>query len=470
MGEGRIPRRRRVLRAERLSHHLVAPHRARGDGPDRAHGVLEPAGTAVASRPCSSSSPRVALYAVVWAQPSELGRSAPTAREPAVRLELEIHPRRRLVLPGVPSPSPLTHTWSLAIEEQWYLVWPLAVVLMLRVFRGNRKKLTAAIVGLALASATLMAVLFHPGSDPSRVYYGTDTRSQALLVGAALAALDRRAAADAPLDHLRRPWVLQASGIAGAAVSRLMVVRVPTPPARSCTAAASSSPRFAARAFVRRVEVDGPLASCCRYARSARSAWSRTGCISGIGRSTSCSIRTRTGLAGFEFFALRVGVTGGDRHRVVSPRRAPDPAEWARAVVSWVLCRGSGRRSSWPPPGWSRYCWWSPRTARCPPRACRRSRTRSSPRRRPTRARPAILMLGDSQMFTMLFYDDAAFDEVRSAVSRTHRSSVAESSIRPNTSVGIATSGRARGRRRCSSSIRTSRCCRSARGRRSTSR
>ena len=132
----------------------------------------------------------VALYAVVWAQPSELG----TIRGDGLASLLYVS-NWKFIYTGASyfqafqSPSPLTHTWSLAIEEQWYLLWPLAVILMMRVFRGNRKTMTAAIVGLALASATLMAVLFHPGSDPSRVYYGTDTRSQALLVGAALAAL-----------------------------------------------------------------------------------------------------------------------------------------------------------------------------------------------------------------------------------------------------------------------------------------
>jgi peptidoglycan/LPS O-acetylase OafA/YrhL len=85
------------------------------------------------------------------------------------------------------APSPLLHTWSLAIEEQWYVVWPLVVAALLRVGRGSRGPLLVAAAGLTLASATMMALLFDSGGDPSRVYYGTDTRAQSLLVGAALA-------------------------------------------------------------------------------------------------------------------------------------------------------------------------------------------------------------------------------------------------------------------------------------------
>ncbi len=85
-------------------------------------------------------------------------------------------------------PSPFRHMWSLAIEEQFYLVWPFLVTLLLR-WRPRLRTLQQGFAIAAVASAVLMAVLFRAGSDPSRVYYGTDTRAQALLVGAALAAL-----------------------------------------------------------------------------------------------------------------------------------------------------------------------------------------------------------------------------------------------------------------------------------------
>ncbi|MCM3628588.1 acyltransferase family protein [Paenibacillus glycanilyticus] len=79
-------------------------------------------------------------------------------------------------------PSPIGHLWSLSIEEQFYLIWPLLLLLTHR-----RGKLFIFILAAAVASALLMAFLYVPGSDPSRVYYGTDTRMFGLLIGAALA-------------------------------------------------------------------------------------------------------------------------------------------------------------------------------------------------------------------------------------------------------------------------------------------
>jgi peptidoglycan/LPS O-acetylase OafA/YrhL len=85
-------------------------------------------------------------------------------------------------------PSPLRHMWSLGIEEQFYLLYPLLLIGLLSL--GLRRRGLAAVLGLgALASAGLAALLYQPGADPSRVYYGTDTRLQALLVGAVAAVL-----------------------------------------------------------------------------------------------------------------------------------------------------------------------------------------------------------------------------------------------------------------------------------------
>ncbi len=85
------------------------------------------------------------------------------------------------------APSPVQHFWSLAIEEQFYLVFPLIVVATLTRTKGDRKGLALVVAVLGLASAVLAAVLFHPGEDPARVYYGTDTRAVELLMGALLA-------------------------------------------------------------------------------------------------------------------------------------------------------------------------------------------------------------------------------------------------------------------------------------------
>ncbi|WP_308615605.1 acyltransferase family protein [uncultured Enorma sp.] len=83
-------------------------------------------------------------------------------------------------------PSPLTHFWSLAIEEQFYVVWPVLLFVLLR-FGARRKVIRIVVAVLAVASALGMALLYNPAADPSRVYYGTDTRAFAMLVGALLA-------------------------------------------------------------------------------------------------------------------------------------------------------------------------------------------------------------------------------------------------------------------------------------------
>ena len=119
-------------------------------------------------------------------------------------------------------PSPLGHLWSLAVEEQFYLLWPLALLLALRFVR-RREILIGLLVLGAVASAWAMAVLFQPGSDPTRVYEGTDTRAFQLLVGAVLAvALPSRRPAGS-ISTLGR-WALDALGAAGFAVIVAMVV------------------------------------------------------------------------------------------------------------------------------------------------------------------------------------------------------------------------------------------------------
>ncbi|WP_313630455.1 acyltransferase family protein [Enterococcus devriesei] len=82
--------------------------------------------------------------------------------------------------------SPFTHIWSLAVESQNYLIWPVVFVLLMK-FIKNKANVFFSILGAALVSAILMAVLYVPGSDPTRVYYGTDTRLFSILLGGALA-------------------------------------------------------------------------------------------------------------------------------------------------------------------------------------------------------------------------------------------------------------------------------------------
>jgi peptidoglycan/LPS O-acetylase OafA/YrhL len=83
-------------------------------------------------------------------------------------------------------PSPTGHLWSLSIEGQFYILWPIALIIVMKIAR-RRGKLIAWIIACAAVSALAMALIYVPGTDPSRVYYGTDTRVFALLIGAALA-------------------------------------------------------------------------------------------------------------------------------------------------------------------------------------------------------------------------------------------------------------------------------------------
>ena len=84
-------------------------------------------------------------------------------------------------------PLALRHLWSLAVEEQFYLLWPLVMVFLLRRFRERLGSIALIIGALAGASAVWMALLYEPGTDPSRLYYGTDTRLATLLMGGLLA-------------------------------------------------------------------------------------------------------------------------------------------------------------------------------------------------------------------------------------------------------------------------------------------
>ena len=111
-------------------------------------------------------------------------------------------------------PSLLEHLWSLAVEEQFYLLWPLFLGFALT--RLGRRRTALLTLAAATASALAMGLLFEPGSDPSRVYFGTDTHASGLLAGALLAFLW-------PLGRFRATphpsavWVLDAAAVAGLA-------------------------------------------------------------------------------------------------------------------------------------------------------------------------------------------------------------------------------------------------------------
>ncbi|WP_348788666.1 acyltransferase family protein [Leifsonia sp. NPDC080035] len=88
------------------------------------------------------------------------------------------------------APELFRNLWSLAVEEQFYLVWPLALLAIALIRHWGAR--LAIVLAIAAASAIEMALLTSPGSDPTRVYFGSDTHSFGLALGAALALLIAR--------------------------------------------------------------------------------------------------------------------------------------------------------------------------------------------------------------------------------------------------------------------------------------
>ena len=86
-------------------------------------------------------------------------------------------------------PPLLQHLWSLAVEEQFYLLWPPVLALALRRKSSKPRALVKWILLVVAGSAVAMALLYSPDGDTSRIYYGTDTRLGTILLGAALAFL-----------------------------------------------------------------------------------------------------------------------------------------------------------------------------------------------------------------------------------------------------------------------------------------
>ncbi len=184
------------------------------------------------------------------------------------------------------APSLVEHTWSLAIEEQFYLVWPLVVVACLAAAGGRRAPLVAfATVGV-VTSAVLMARLAD--SNPTRAYFGSDARVHSLLVGALLAMLLER----------RR---LSASGAGTRVISGVGAVTLLAMAAAYAVIGDNELRMYRGGFLLFAVGVAivitaavQPRARCARSFRSRHScgsARSRTASTCGTGRCCSCSRR-----------------------------------------------------------------------------------------------------------------------------------------------------------------------------------
>lgn len=131
--------------------------------------------------------PAIALYAACFARPDELSG----LRADALATLAYVANWRQVLSDKsywdlFTAPSPLEHTWSLAIEEQFYVLWPLVVTLFVVVLRLGRRGFLAVTAAL-LAGSIAVALLLYDPSSSTRVYFGTDTRAAAILMGAALA-------------------------------------------------------------------------------------------------------------------------------------------------------------------------------------------------------------------------------------------------------------------------------------------
>ena len=176
------------------------------------------------------------MLAVVTAWVTVIGPSQPEQFRDAVWAAILYVSNWQLILQDVSyfqqfaAPQPLNHLWSLAVEEQFYILWPFLLVLGVAIFKPARgpsgvyPRLAGYTALLALGSAAAMLVLYQPSLDPSRVYYGTDTRACELLAGAALAMVWPSRRLSTAISYGARR-MLDGAGVVGLVVIALMVWR-----------------------------------------------------------------------------------------------------------------------------------------------------------------------------------------------------------------------------------------------------
>jgi peptidoglycan/LPS O-acetylase OafA/YrhL len=217
--------------------------------------------------------------------------------------------------------SPLLHTWSLAVEEQFYVIWPLVVLAVMH-FTRSLRALFALCCAAAIASATWMYVVYNGGLNTNRAYLGTDTRAQCLFIGCALAVglvlVSQRSHEEGRLakGELWRPkssvgtGFCAGIGIAGAAAAVLLW---------TLTTSVSSLP-YSGGFFLVGLAVAGVILSAVAAPRSLVPRLLSLSPVRYVGRiSYGLYIwhwpifiwvdHARTGLYGYELFAARVLVT-----------------------------------------------------------------------------------------------------------------------------------------------------------------
>jgi peptidoglycan/LPS O-acetylase OafA/YrhL len=219
------------------------------------------------------------------------------------------------------SGNPLNHTWSLAVEEQFYIVWPLVVLAVMR-FTRSLRALLALCVAAAVATAVWTHLLYDGGLGQNRAFLGTDTRSQCLFIGCALAValvqMAQRSHEEGRLakGELWRPasaagrTLCAALGIGGAVVTVVMWL---------VTTSFSSFP-YSGGFFVIGLAVAAVILSAVAVPHSIVPRVLAATPVRYVGRiSYGLYIwhwpifiwlnHERTGLLGFELFAVRVAVT-----------------------------------------------------------------------------------------------------------------------------------------------------------------
>jgi peptidoglycan/LPS O-acetylase OafA/YrhL len=130
----------------------------------------------------------MAGYTAIWGKPSDF----PGVRRDGIAALFYVA-NWRSILSGngywdqYKPKSPFDHLWSLSIEEQFYVAWPVVVAFLLWRFKGRLRPLATFTVAAMWTSALAMVVMHHHGDDPNRVYLGTDTRVSSILAGVIVA-------------------------------------------------------------------------------------------------------------------------------------------------------------------------------------------------------------------------------------------------------------------------------------------